>query len=92
MYRMVNVIADMFPNATERQLYQQAASDFRIPYWDWAMDVPEGEEFFPDVFWNATISQRGPRGVQKIRNPLHSYRFHPKDEDAFIWSPVGLEL
>ncbi|CAM1503067.1 Fc.00g078430.m01.CDS01 [Cosmosporella sp. VM-42] len=88
MHRMVSVIADMFPNDTDRQSYQKAASDFRIPYWDWAIDAPEGEPHFPDVFWNSTIEQNGPRGVQTIRNPLYAYEFHPKDEDAFIWSPL----
>ncbi|KAF4979880.1 hypothetical protein FZEAL_3991 [Fusarium zealandicum] len=88
LFRMVNVIAGMFPNGTERQAYQDAAHDFRMPYWDWAMDAPEGEEHLPDVFWNATVTQNGPRGVQTIRNPLYAYQFHPKDEGAFIWSPL----
>lgn len=87
---MVNVIANMFPNGTERQAYQEAAMDFRIPYWDWAMGAPDGEGHFPDVFWHPVISQRGPRGVQNIRNPLFAYPFHPKDEDAFIWGPVSI--
>lgn len=87
---MANIIAGMFPNGTERQSYQDAAYNFRIPYWDWAMEAPDGEEFFPEEFWNATIAQNGPRGIQTIRNPLYAYEFHPKDEDAFIWSPVSL--
>ncbi|KAH7143850.1 hypothetical protein EDB81DRAFT_947876 [Dactylonectria macrodidyma] len=89
MYRTVNVIADMFPNGTERQAYQQAASDFRIPYWDWAMGAPDDDDHFPRVFWNPIISQRGPRGIQIIRNPLYAYPFHPKNEDAFIWAPLN---
>ncbi|TVY62990.1 Tyrosinase [Fusarium oxysporum f. sp. cubense] len=88
LYRMANVIAGMFPNGTDRQPYIDAARDFRMPYWDWAMPPPEGESHFPDVFWNATISQWGPRGVQEIRNPLYSYRFHPKNATAMIWSPL----
>ncbi|KAF5026291.1 hypothetical protein F66182_1612 [Fusarium sp. NRRL 66182] len=88
LYRMANVIAGMFPNGTERQAYQDAARNFRMPYWDWAMPAPEGEAHFPDVFWNATISQNGPRGVQEIRNPLYSYRFHPRNETAMIWGPL----
>ncbi|KAF4946620.1 hypothetical protein FSARC_14156 [Fusarium sarcochroum] len=88
LYRMANVIASMFPNGTQRQAYQDAARDFRMPYWDWAMAAPEGETHFPDVFWNATISQNGPRGVQDIRNPLYSYKFHPRNETALIWSPL----
>ncbi|KAM5345308.1 hypothetical protein ACJ41O_011170 [Fusarium nematophilum] len=88
IYRMANGIAGMYPNGTERQAYLDAAHNFRMPYWDWAIGAPEGEDHFPEVFWNATISQDGPRGVQNIRNPLYAYQFHPKDEDAFIWSPL----
>ena len=80
----------MFTNATERSLYKQAASDFRIPYWDWASPAPEGQSHFPDVFWNSTMIQYGPNGVQVIRNPLYSYSFHPLDGDALIWPPVRI--
>ncbi|KAH6890579.1 hypothetical protein B0T10DRAFT_596680 [Thelonectria olida] len=79
----------LFTNETERRAYQQAASDFRIPYWDWSLNAPEGEEHFPKVFWDPVVSQHGPNGVQKIRNPLYSYYFHPKDEEAFIWAPLN---
>ncbi|KAF5672185.1 tyrosinase precursor (monophenol monooxygenase) [Fusarium heterosporum] len=88
LYRMANVIAGMFPNGTDRQPYLDAARDFRMPYWNWATASPPGESFFPDVFWNSTISQNGPRGVQEIRNPLYSYKFHPKNATALIWTPL----
>ncbi|KAI5459795.1 tyrosinase precursor [Mariannaea sp. PMI_226] len=89
MHRIVNVIAGMFPNETERRSYQQAASDFRIPYWDWSIHAPEGDEHLPKVFWDSVITQNGPKGVQQIRNPLYAYQFHPKDEEAFIWAPLN---
>lgn len=88
VYRLAGFIAGMFPNSTERQLYQQAASTFRLPYWDWALPAPPNETHFPQVFWGPTLKQYGPRGFQTIRNPLYSYRFNPVDEEAFIWSPV----
>jgi len=87
---MANVIAGMFPNGTDRQSYLDAARDFRMPYWNWAMPAPEGESHFPDVFWNKTVSQNGPRGVQDIHNPLYSYQFHPKNATAMIWTPVSI--
>ncbi|WAO92752.1 Tyrosinase [Fusarium falciforme] len=89
LYQKANAIAGMFPNGTERQAYQDAARSFRMPYWDWSLEAPEGDEHFPGVFWNATISQYGPRGIQLVRNPLYSYYFHPKDEEAFIWTPLN---
>lgn len=89
MYKMVNAIAIMFPNVTERRLYQKAASNFRIPYWDWSLPAPSGETHLPDVFWSPVVLQYGPNGIQNIRNPLYSYQFHPLDKDALIWNPVG---
>ncbi|KAL7818608.1 hypothetical protein V8C26DRAFT_434404 [Trichoderma gracile] len=88
LHKLAGAIADMFTNPTERSLYRQAASDFRIPYWDWASPAPEGQSHFPDVFWNSTTIQYGPNGVQVIRNPLYSYSFHPLDGDALIWPPL----
>ncbi|KAI9897875.1 hypothetical protein N3K66_007731 [Trichothecium roseum] len=90
MFRMANFIAGMFPNNTERALYQRAAADIRFPYWDWTLPAPPGESHLPDVFWKPTIMQYGPRGVQNIRNPLYAYPFHPLEEDALIWHPQRL--
>lgn len=88
MFKLASAIAGLFPNETERLLYQHAASRFRIPYWDWSIPAPAGETHFPDVFWSPVIPQYGPNGIQNIRNPLFSYVFHPLDESAFIWDPV----
>lgn len=88
MYKMANAIALMFTNTTQRQLYQQAAADFRLPYWDWSLEAPKGETHLPDVFWSPVIQQFGPNGLQNIKNPLYSYRFHPLDQEALIWNPL----
>lgn len=79
----------MFTNQTQRRLYQQAATDLRVPYWDWSRGAPSGETHLPDVFWNPVMVQDGPNGAQTIKNPLYSYQFHPLDSEAFIWNPVG---
>ncbi|KAK2600137.1 hypothetical protein QQS21_005152 [Conoideocrella luteorostrata] len=88
LYKMANAIALMFTNTTQRQLYQQAAADFRIPYWDWSLAAPVGETHLPDVFWSPVMLQFGPNGVQNIKNPLYSYQFHPLDTEALIWNPL----
>ncbi|KAF4583243.1 tyrosinase precursor [Ophiocordyceps camponoti-floridani] len=88
MFRLVNAIASMFANVAERQLYQRAAADFRVPYWDWSRSAPAGETHLPIVFWNPVVMQNGPNGVQTISNPLYSYQFHPLDSEAFIWNPL----
>ncbi|KAK4061552.1 uncharacterized protein Triagg1_10261 [Trichoderma aggressivum f. europaeum] len=89
LFKLADAISRMFTNVTERLLYMQAASDFRIPYWDWASPAPPGQSHFPDVFWNSTMAQYGPNGVQVIRNPLYSYSFHPLDAEALIWPPLS---
>ena len=89
MHKMVQAIAEMFTNETQRDLYRRAALDFRIPYWDWSLPAPPGETYFPDVLWTPSVNQFGPNGVQSIRNPLYSYQFHPLDEAAMIWEPVS---
>lgn len=88
MYRLATFIATMFEDPIERRLYEQAASTIRLPYWDWSLAPPPGQTHLPDVFWHPTIVQYGPRGVQTIRNPLYSYKFHPIEADAMIWEPV----
>ncbi|KJZ73017.1 hypothetical protein HIM_07589 [Hirsutella minnesotensis 3608] len=88
VFRMANGIAGMFVNETQRRLYQQAAADFRVPYWDWSRNAPPGDTHLPGDFWKPVIAQDGPNGVQNINNPLYSYHFHPLDMDALIWDPL----
>lgn len=88
MYNLTNFVAAQFKD-NEREEYQKAATDFRIPYWDWSLYAPAGESHFPGVFWEPKISQYGPNGVQTINNPLYSYKFHPLDSQALSISPVG---
>lgn len=90
MYNLTNQIANQFSDATERKKYQAAASDFRMPFWDWSRYAARGLQQFPEVFWNSTISQNGPNGVQTIHNPLYSYQFHPLDSNDIAMSPVRL--
>ncbi|GKT55489.1 tyrosinase precursor [Colletotrichum tofieldiae] len=70
-------------NPTERAFYQAAATDFRIPYWDWATPPPPGEMVYLAEFGEPGIEVYGPRGWQFIANPLHSYKFRPLDPDVF---------
>ncbi|OAA37887.1 tyrosinase precursor [Metarhizium rileyi] len=68
MYKMVNAIALMFANTTERSLYQRAASTFRTPYWDWSLQAPDGETHLPDLKqWNET--KRAPNTTASLTSP-----------------------
>ncbi|KAJ0167064.1 Tyrosinase [Colletotrichum tanaceti] len=83
LYRLVQLIASWFPDPTERSFYQDAAIDFRIPYWDWATPPPPGEMVYLSEFAEPGIQVYGPRGWQFIANPLHSYKFRPLDPEVF---------
>lgn len=91
LYKLANGIAGLFPDPNERVLYQQAAATFRVPYWDWSIMAPEGQTHLPEPLWSPLIAQYGPNGIQNIKNPLHSYVFHPLDVAELIWDPVSFE-
>ncbi|KAK4455339.1 hypothetical protein QBC34DRAFT_460244 [Podospora aff. communis PSN243] len=40
-------------------VYRQAAQDFRLPYWDWALQKTRQPEFWPTVFESDTIKVDG---------------------------------
>ncbi|KAH6674977.1 hypothetical protein B0J14DRAFT_25463 [Halenospora varia] len=62
-------------------VYQTAADNLRIPYWDWA-SVPQ---YFPDVLMWPSIQISTPTGVTNVTNPLNRYKFlnHPEPEKWF---------
>ncbi|KAF2751094.1 Di-copper centre-containing protein [Sporormia fimetaria CBS 119925] len=71
-------IADQFPTPT-RTTYQDAATKLRLPYWDWAKDIPTNVPAVPTSMSNDQVQVTFPNGTKgQIRNPLFEYRFHPK--------------
>ncbi|KAF4628454.1 hypothetical protein G7Y89_g9698 [Cudoniella acicularis] len=67
-------------------VYQTAADNLRIPYWDWAA-VPQR---FPDLLMWPSIQIITPTGVKNVTNPLNRYKFlnHPEPE---AWFPSDEE-
>ncbi|CZT01674.1 related to monophenol monooxygenase precursor (tyrosinase precursor) [Rhynchosporium agropyri] len=51
--------------------YQNAANNFRIPYWDWA-STPT----MPAVLNQPTVTITTGAGLKNVRNPLYRYNFH----------------
>lgn len=90
LFHLVQRIASWFPDPAERILYETAAADFRIPYWDWALTPEEGEDAFLDDFVQRGVTVYGPNGPQLIANPLFSYHFRPLDPGVFEWGDVRL--
>ncbi|TAQ88827.1 hypothetical protein B7494_g2828 [Chlorociboria aeruginascens] len=76
---IVQKIASSFPDAT-RARYVEAASTFRVPYWDWAA-VPAANDYFPlSVGQSATVNVITPQSNGKkvsMNNPLYTYHFSP---------------
>jgi tyrosinase len=90
MYSHVQQIASYWPDGEVKQRYQDAANNFRIPYWDWAMTPPEGESVLPDSIGGSPyVDVDGPNGMQRISNPLFNYEFKPLNSSAFLLRPVS---
>lgn len=89
LHSTIEFIASLWPQKAERERYQAAAADFRVPYWDWAVTPPMGESVLPRSVWeDSMIDVDGPNGVQKISNPFFAYGFKPLDTSAFTDAPV----
>ena len=66
-------IARRFTGA-DRDKYQKAADDVRLPYWDWASEKTQSR--IPASMKQSSISVIKPgTGSTTIPNPLYSYRF-----------------
>jgi len=76
VYQIAEKITGQFPQAT-RSRWIEALSRFRLPYWDWALDIT-----LPDVYLhNETVTVTTPSGQRTIPNPLHSFKFNPVGAD-----------
>lgn len=70
-------VAQEFPAGDLQNRMVAAASTLRIPYWDWAMNPPSGQNTLPDSIAQPNITVTTPNGTESIANPLYSYYFHP---------------
>lgn len=85
----MQMIAAWYPD-DRRGGFQEAAKNFRIPYWDWAMMPPNGTSVFPlAVGGSPDVEVDGPNGKQNISNPLFSYTFRPLNPSIFEEYPVS---
>ena len=93
LYNLIQGIAVQYPAGSTRDQYVAAATNFRIPYWDWAMANQPGGSVLPDsVGGSPSVTVDGPYGTQTIGNPLFSYRFDPLSSSDFPDSPVCCTL
>ena len=82
LYKHVNEIAQSYgPEPAERRdAYIKAAKEFRMPYWDWALQTNNDVTLFPWEVWSSTIQsviRPGRQGepTPMSANPLASYKF-----------------
>jgi tyrosinase len=68
-------------------IYQTAADNLRMPYWDWAADPR-----MPDFISVANVQITTPTGITSVRNPLSSYRFKRYPLDTRQFPPTSLSV
>ncbi|KAI0974399.1 Di-copper centre-containing protein [Xylaria arbuscula] len=89
LYNIVQFVASLWP-PEEIDRVQDAATRFRIPYWDWAAAPPLGESVLPlSIGGSSTVNVSGPNGMQSISNPLFSFTFKPFNGSIFPDSPYN---
>ncbi|KAF2396866.1 Di-copper centre-containing protein [Trichodelitschia bisporula] len=75
LYNAVQAQASLFPEA-QRSRWLKAASDFRMPYYDWTQTA--SGIAYPDVFGAKNISVIQTDGVKRpVPNPLYNFNFRP---------------
>ncbi|KAG8628704.1 hypothetical protein KVT40_002569 [Elsinoe batatas] len=89
LYRHVNDVAAEFPNDGRRQRYQNAASNFRIPYYDWAA-LPCAECLpYPKLVSQMYLDVETPNGRQTLMNPLFRYNFTAGAPTELVYNPFA---
>ncbi|KAL6707337.1 hypothetical protein ACN47E_004116 [Coniothyrium glycines] len=71
-YLAVQEVIASFPSG-QQQRWRNAATNLRMPYWDWAQDG--GSNTVPIQIREPTVTVTKPSGQATIANPLYSYSF-----------------
>lgn len=80
---LAQYIATMYSGSSRNRMVA-AASDCRVPYFDWAATPSNGGSMLPaSIGGSPKINVTGPAGTQQISNPLFNYDFKPPDPSVF---------
>jgi tyrosinase len=71
-YLSVQEVINTFP-ADQQQRWRNAANGLRMPYWDWAVAPPSGQDSTPTLIRDQQVTVTTPNGQQTIPNPLYKY-------------------
>lgn len=85
-YSVVQSTVSSFPSSQQSR-WAAAAATLRIPYWDWAVEPPSGQNNIPSAITNPSVTLTTPTGTQTFANPLLAYAFHPLDSSGFLFQP-----
>ena len=91
---VAKTIANSYP-ASKKAAMQTAATNLRLPYWDWAAHPKSGQPTLPTIITAQTVTVNGPSGSQTIQNPLYSHKFSSPSAlkySPFTKYPVRLSL
>ncbi|PIA95850.1 Tyrosinase [Cercospora beticola] len=88
LFNHMTACAEEFPAGPLRQRYARAATQVRLPYWDWAVASPNGS-VYPDIVQQPRVSVVKSEGTTTIDNPLYSYKFHPVSYKDMEFDPFA---
>ncbi|KAL8745329.1 MAG: hypothetical protein Q9184_007889 [Pyrenodesmia sp. 2 TL-2023] len=89
LYDIIQDVATSIVNDTKDE-YKPAASTFRVPYWDWALETDDGAVLPAPISGSAYIVVYLPNGTLTINNPLYHYNFDSSDLSAFPDAPFNV--
>ncbi|OQO13244.1 hypothetical protein B0A48_01472 [Cryoendolithus antarcticus] len=68
----------------QKDRYLNRASVLRMPFWDWAQNPADENDYFPSLFRDEFITVTKPQGDVQIENPLLRYHFKNDQDHSFI--------
>lgn len=94
LYKHVDAIAHEYEEDEERQKNIEAAKNFRMPYWDWALPADPGIGLFPEEVLSTTqhtVTRPRRHGSKPLKiNPLASYRFqNTKAKEIYQYKEIN---
>lgn len=90
LYSHIIEAVNEFPPGPIRQRMARAAVNVRWPYWDFAATPKNGGSVWPTIITKKFIQVLTPQGNRTVKNPLHSYDFHPVNVKDMFFDPVRL--
>ncbi|KAF7188991.1 Tyrosinase [Pseudocercospora fuligena] len=79
-------IANQYPSSSKASMVA-AATQLRLPYWDWAAKPPSGRPVLPLIVTDVQVTVNGPKGSKTITNPFFRYDFKSTERSQMYYGP-----